>query len=287
MDALHRSLTRLLDQILSPLERVGVEFTILLVGAVFGVFALLVFKYISPQRAIANTKNRIKGHLIEVRLYQDNLKLVTRAIGKVLVQNLRYLGLNILPFIPLTLPFVLIASQLVTRYGFDPVPVVEPQSAHLAGHGVTVTVEWAPEEFDGDFEIQPTEGLVPLSPMVLIRSQGRAFQEFAPTHEGLHEFQIKAGVAQVTKRLWAGVPEVLAEPRIAIQPVRVRGWARWLWPAEAGLPEVPRLKMIEFAYPERDQGWLPGRGPAGVLLWFVLASFVGGLLAIKPLKVQI
>ena len=257
----------------------------------FGALALLLFKYISPQKAIGRAKNRVKGHLIEVRMYQQNLGLVTRAIGKVLWHNLRYLVLNIGPFVPLTLPFVLVAGQLVVRYGFDPVPVTPIHEAQapngLAGRGVTVSLHLSKVLAAQPIRFEPSEDLRPISPLVHSANQGRAFQEFAPTRKGLHELIVHVGGQSTIKTLWAGSGEVLSQPRIPIQPVRVDGWARLLWPAERGLGDIPTLRRIAFEYPVRDLGWLPGRGPTWVLIWFVLASLVGGGLAIRPLGVEI
>lgn len=287
MDAVHRLITRLLDLVFGPLERAGTEWVILVSGAVFGVLALWIFKYISPQDAIRRTKDRIKGNLIEIRLYQDNLRLVTAAIGKVLWANLRYLGLNLGPFVPLAIPFALLAGQLVVRYAYDPIPIQAQESSPLAGDGVTLKLTAQPDApWSAPLEFSPPGELLPTSPLLRIPEQGVAYQAFRPTGQGLHEVQIRWGDQSTLKPIWAGPPEVLGVPRVPLQPLRLRGWERILWPAEPGM-DLAGVARIEFAYPERDQGWLPGSGPLAVLLWFVVASFVAGFAAIKPLRVQI
>ena len=80
----------------------------------------------SAQRRIKAAKNKIKGHLIEIRIYQDDLAIVGRAIVKVLLRNFQYLGLNLLPFVPLSIPFVIVLAQLVVRYGYAPAAVHGP-----------------------------------------------------------------------------------------------------------------------------------------------------------------
>ncbi|HPF15182.1 MAG TPA: hypothetical protein PLJ12_13010 [Planctomycetota bacterium] len=276
MNAVHRLVTRLFDLLVGPFERFGSEWVILGVGAVFGVLALWVFKHISPQRAIRASKERIKGHLIEIRLYQDDLRLVSRAIGKVLWTNLKYLGLNVLPFVPLSMPFALIAGQLVVRYGFEPIPVHAEGAAPLAGSGITVRFEMAPEIGERLREVRVVlpEGLVAGSPLVKSPEQGLAFQEIFAVAQGLHEIQVELGEARSSKMVWSGPPEVLGLPRVPLQPLRVSGWEQILWPAEAGLHGDPLLRRIEFAYPESRLGWLPGHGPVYVLVWFLVASMV-------------
>jgi hypothetical protein len=44
---------------------------------------------------------------------------------------------------------------------------------------------------------------------------------------------------------------------------------------------------VSFVYPESDLGWLPGSGPMGVILVFLVASMAFGIAALKPLGVQI
>ncbi len=287
MDAVHRLISRLLDLAFGPLERLGSEWVIVVTGALFGVFALWAFKYMSPQGAIKRTKDRIKGHLIEIRLYQDNLRLVTAAIGKVLWANLRYLGLNMGPFVPLAIPFALLAGQLVVRYAYDPIPLEAHAGPHLAGDGVTLKLSAEdPSDWQANLALQGPEELVVASPLVRAVAQGVAFQAFRPLTQGLHEVQITWGDQSMVKPIWAGPPEVLGTPRVPLQPLRLRGVERLLWPAEPGL-DLDGLARVEFTYPERSQGWLPGSGPLAVLLWFVLSSLAAGFAAIKPLRVQI
>ena len=82
MNAINRAVTSFFDLVLTPLEAVGDEFAILVVSGVFGVLALWIFKHISWQKGIKGTKDRIKGHLIEIRIYQDDLVTVGKAIGQ-------------------------------------------------------------------------------------------------------------------------------------------------------------------------------------------------------------
>ena len=77
MNAINRAVTSFFDLVLTPLEAVSDEFALLFVSGIFGVLALWIFKHISWQKGIKATKDKIKGHLIEIRLYQDDLVTVT------------------------------------------------------------------------------------------------------------------------------------------------------------------------------------------------------------------
>jgi hypothetical protein len=277
MDALNRAVSAAFDALLWPLERLGVPLALLGASAVFGVLALWLFKHVSAQRRIRTVKDRIAGHLIEIRIWQDDLGIVGRATGKVLLRNLQYLGLNLLPFVPLSIPFVLVLAQLVVRYAWSPLP--------LGGQGVTLVVELAPADASRaqDLVVRWPEGLEPVSPLVRVPSEGRAFQSFRALASGEWQIELELGGRPAeTKAVAAGD----AAPR-ALQPERGRGFLHaLLWPAEPTFDGGSAFRSVSIAYPERDLGWLPG-GAGGIVLTFLVASMLAGALAIRPLGVTI
>ena len=282
MNAINRAVTSFFDFVLTPLEAIGDEFALLFVSGVFGVLALWIFKHISWQKGIKATKDKIKGHLIEIRLYQDDLVIVGKAIGKVLYRNLQYVLLNFGPFIPLAIPFALVAAQMVVRYGFEPAAVQHVTDERLAGAGLTLDIIGDDAAIDG-LEIVLPEGLTALSPLARIPQQGRAFQEFIAEHPGEYVIVLRTGGQEIEKVFVAGGESDVR----TMQPERVSSvFESILWPAEDTLAGTG-LEKIRFAYPESDLGWLPMSGPLGVLVVFVLASMVVGFAFLKPLGVQI
>ena len=290
MNAINGATTWLFDLLLTPLEALGREFALIVISGIFGVLALLVFKHISSQKGIKKAKDKIKGHMIEIRLYQDDLGLVSKAIAKVLLRNLQYVCLNFGPFIPLMLPFGLVAAQMVVRYGFEPVPVVEQPGTLLAGEGITVKIELddAHKRDAASLELLLPEGVEAVSKLVRVPSQGLAFQEIVATTDGAYDLTIEVGGESVVKTLYAGdqTPRKLQAERTSSALMAV------LWPAEDTL-SAP-LKRVSLngltqpeAYPYASLGWLPGSGPLAVLLWFVGFSMLFGFAALKPLGVQI
>lgn len=294
MNALNALLNRVFDLVLTPLELLGVAAALIVASGVFGVIALYVFKLISWQAGIKASKDRIKGHMIEIRLFQDDLRIVGRAVGLVLVRNLQYLGLNFGPILPLAIPFAFLAAQFVVRYAYDPLPVVAADARLMPGQGTLVEVQLAPGRWSevAGLTLELPEGLRALSPLVRAPSEGRAFVEVAPSAPGVHEiaFALPSG-ERGTKQVVVG-----GEPPRALQPRRVsaRDWYRlddpdhWpvLWPAEPAFASDSAFRSIALAYPHRDLGWLPG-GELGILITIAVASMVVGAAAIKPLGVQI
>lgn len=283
MNSLNRVLTKLFDVLLVPLEALGMEMSLILLSGIFGVLALIVFKHISSQKGIKSAKNKIKGHMIEIRLYQDDLGIVSKAICKVLLRNFQYLGFNFAPFVPLAIPFVFVVAQMVVRHGFEPAPV-HVEAPGLAGQGTTLRIELteARRADVADLQVVLPDGVVAVSPLVRAPSRGFAFQEVIATRAGEFEIKLLLGGEELTKEFVAG--DAAAR---TMQPERVRSsWTATLWPAEDTLAGTA-FEHVAFVYPESDLGWLPFSGPFGVILVFVIASMAFGFALLKPLGIQI
>lgn len=284
MNAVNRLANSLFDLLLTPLELMGAEMALILTSGVIGIVALIAFKYISWQKGIKGTKDKIKGHMIAIRIYQDDLVVVFQSVIKVLLRNLQYLSLNFGPFVPLAIPFVFVVAQFVTRYSFDGIPVETLDSSVLAGHGTELSVEFSADQrnaADG-LSIELPDGVVALSGLVRDGQNGVAFMEVAATQPGVHEvvFVLADGTRE-TKLLVAG------EATRTMQPERVKSvFASLLWPAEPSFASDSAFERISFVYPDSNLGWLPG-GVGGVLLVFLIASMAFGILVLKPLGIQI
>lgn len=285
MNVVNHAVTAVFDALLGPLELLGRPAALAIVSAIFGVLALLAFKRVSFQRAIRAVKGRITGHLIEIRIYQDDLRVASRAIGKVLLRNAQYLAINMVPLAVLALPFAFVLAQLVVRFAFAPLPVDANAASTVAGKGTLIEVELERDraELASGLVVRYPDGVEPVSPLVRIPSQGRAFQEVRATKAGSYDVVVAlADGTQVTKRLVAG-PQ--AERRM--QGERGKGFFHaLLWPAEDAFDGDSPFARVAFAYPDAKLGWFPG-GTGGVLLVFLVVSMIAGALAMKPLGVQV
>ena len=287
MNSIHRILGTIFDAVLTPFEWLGDVFALVVVSGIFGVLALLVFKQISWQAGIKATKDKIKGHMIAIRLYQDDLRIVFGSVVKILLRNFQYLGLNFGPILPLFVPFVLIAAQLVVRYGFDPLPVHSQAELGTMLPGrcteLEVRMKRGREAEVASLAIEFPGHLRALSPLARNERDGIAVIEFAAVEAGTGQIDLRVGGKPVGgKWVVAG-----READRSMQPERVSGFfASWLWPAEPTLPQDSPIDVVRFSYPSRDLGYLPG-GPFGVLLTFFLASIVFGIAILKPLNIQI
>jgi len=287
MNSVHKFLTAVFDLALTPLEAIGRIFALILVSGVVGIVALLLFKQISWQGGIKSTKDKIKGHMIAIRIYQDDLVVVFSSVLKVLLRNFQYLGLNFGPILPLLAPFILVAAQLVVRYGFEPLPVVDEAKAvaMLPGRGTMLEIKMkrGHEAEIAKLDVQLPPNLKALSPLARNAYDGVAVMEFAAIAPGAADFQLLMdGQPAGSKAVVAGT-----EPTRSMQPERVSSfWSSWLWPAEPSFASDSPIDSVKFAYPEHDFFWIFS-GPMGVLLLFFVGSMLFGIAIMKPLNIQI
>lgn len=285
MDVLNRLTTRAFDILLAPFELLGVELSLILVSGLFGVLALLVFKQISWQRGIKRVKDRIKGDMIAIRIYQDSPAVVGGSVLRIFLRNFQYLSLNFLPILPLLAPFVLVLAQLVVRYAFAPIPVHGSGEAVLAGEGTVLEIELAPgrEAEVAEMSVHLPPGLKPVSPLVRNAADGFACQEVIAVQPGEWEIEIHfAGGARGIKRIVTG-----DRPARVMQPERVAGfWSSWLWPAEDRFADDGPIERVKFRYPDRDLRFLPD-GLFWIAVIFLVASMAFGAVVLKPLGIQI
>ncbi|MEN8006459.1 MAG: hypothetical protein ABFS42_05555 [Candidatus Krumholzibacteriota bacterium] len=92
----------------------------LAVSVITAAWALLLFKAVTPQARLTATRNRLFGHIYEMGLYQDHLRVVGRIQGDLARANFRYLGLTLPALVVLTVPMVFTLAQLDSRFAHRP-----------------------------------------------------------------------------------------------------------------------------------------------------------------------
>ncbi len=286
MNLVNSIMSRLFDVLMTPFELLGTELALILISGVVGIVCLILFKHISWQDGIKGVKDKIKGNMIAIRLYQDDLWIVFKSVVNVFMRNFQYLGLNFGPILPLLVPFALVLSQLVVRYAYDPLPIVTEQQAEamLPGQGTMLTVHMksGEEARVASLEFDFPEGIRAISPVVRSTVDGRAFVEIVAFDAVQDVIRVRVDGAEETKDIVAG-----DRATRLMQPRRTSSfWWSWLLPAESTFAADSPVADIEFSYPDRHLAYLPG-GEGGIVIVFFLASLVFGAAVLKPLKIQI
>ena len=255
------ALSAVFDVLLAPFGHGPAWFDLLLWSVVAGVLALWVYKRVSNQAGIARTKERIQAQLYEIRLFRHDPIAVLVSTGKALLQNLAYLGYNLVPMAVLLVPMIAVLAQLVANYAFDPVPVgavgllkVRFDPAHSAPYS--------------RLRLDLPPGVVLDAPPVRTPDH-EMFWRLRAESPGDHALTLSFGTDPATK-IWS-----VGGTHRKVAPKRTNGWEAFLYPGEPPLPSGSGFEAIELRYPERDLGLLPG-GELGILATFFGLSLLAG-----------
>jgi hypothetical protein len=217
-------------------------------------------------------KNRIQAHVLEVRLFPDQLSVVLRAYIRVLRFTFAYLAYALKPLLILVLPMVILMGQLDLRFSRTPL---------LPGDSCILKSTLREPLTLGSSSLQLPAGLALTAPPVNIpvlrevdwRIRADGYGDFSPA-------VVIAGQA-FTK-------QVVVSNTIARLPAeRARASAlEWLLdPGEKALPKNGPLRALEVNYAPRSIAL----GPFATEWWvfFLVVSLVSGLILKIVLRIEI
>jgi len=232
------ALTAGFDLVLAPAIRLAPMVTLTFVSVVTGLAMLWVVGRTSNQAGIARAKRGIHAALFEIRLFNDNLGAVLRALGRVLAHNARYLAYSLVPLAWVALPLVLVISQLQAYYGYEGLPVGAPAL-------VTMSLRDGRSAPPGTPTLSATDGIRVDAGPIVFPGAGEVIWRVVPTAPG--DFVLRATVdgEELSKTLHAsGGPARRS-------PFRVSGVLNLLlYPSEPALPSGAPVSQIAVPYPE-------------------------------------
>ncbi len=277
MSYVNVALGAVLDGLLFPFRGLPPLVGLVVVSLLAAVGILLAYKATSNQEKLAAVKRRIHAGLFEIRLFSDDLRAILRALGGILVHNVRYLGLSMVPMLWILPPLVLVATQLQYQYGYGGLETGERTL-------LTVALEQGGDAGTGDgvaaarpaLALETPAGLAVDAPPVWIPSRREMVWRLAAERPGSYEVNLRTSDGAYAKRVVVadGAGRVVrASP---VRPGR-RFLDQLLWPGERPLPAASGIRRIELEYPEGRIGvfgWQLGSWlgiPAWMLLFLVLS----------------
>ncbi len=250
MSLLNAALRAVFDVALRPFAALPPIVPVTIVALVSGIFALLVYRWTSNQEAIAAVKRRLFGHLLEVRLFNDDLRAVLAAQLRLLRENLTYLRLNLVPLLWMIVPFMLLIAQLQFHYGYEGLEVGERTLlvVDLAGAepGAAGGDQAAPRP---PIELEAPAGVAVETAGVWVPSLRQVVWRLRADEPGRHELVVRADGAAFTKSLFVAEPEGGAR-WVRRSPTRRRATIldQLLYPAEPSLPRGGPIERIDVRY---------------------------------------
>lgn len=236
---------------------------------------LFIYKKTSNQQGIKRVKNRIKAHLLEIRLYQNDFRTQLGSQKELLSANLRYLLYNLKPLLVMIVPIFLLLAQLNLWFGYQP---ASPDETFLLKARFIKTVNL--ELLTLDLEVP--EGLQVETPPVRIIDEAEVswrLKIMGPVKDPL--------VISVNgERYQKEMPESHSR-LVRVPAVRVKRnlWQELLYPGEKPLPTDSLLSRIEIRLPQ-PRLYLLGIGFHWLVAYFLL-SIIFGLLLKGIFKVEI
>ncbi|MBZ5572558.1 MAG: hypothetical protein LAO09_11860 [Acidobacteriia bacterium] len=243
-----------------------------LISLVIGLLMVMVFGYTSDQKAIHIAKEHLKAHLLALRLFQDQIPVVMRSYGRILLATGRYLRLAFKPLLFVILPLTILVVQLDRYLGSIP---LEP------GQPFLVKARVANPELLNEASLQLPSGLATTSPAVHVPATNEVAWRVVAEKDGDYEVNVQASDQTLVKRV------VVASGLARLSPVRLRGqfWERMLVSGEPALPENSPIQAIEVQYSSRNIAFA-GLEWNWIWLFFVL-SMVAGFLFKSVLGIEI
>jgi hypothetical protein len=266
-------MTRLFDVLLLPFgahRMLGLS----ALSLVTGVALMFLFKAVSDQKRIKEVREKFKAYILEMRIYQDNIILIHKALFKALATNLTYLRVSLVPILVLVAFVFVIFVQLDERYGRQ---YLEPTDRAL----LTVSLKDGLDPMTVPVDLEPGEGLVVDSPPVRSTAFGQIYWRIKTTDPGNHHMDVK-----VYDKTYS-FPVCAERSNGPIGHVRVAGsiFNPLLYPSLPQIPKDSPIKAVKLNYPKADYSLFGWR--THWLVVFIIFSFVGALIPKFVFRIEI
>ncbi len=264
MNVVHNVFSFVCDVFITPFVRSDPIWPLLLISLLTSIFVLWIYKLFSNQKEIKHVKDQIKAYLLEVRLFTDDPVQTGRSIAGLLLKNLRYLQLNIVPFMVMVVPIVLLIIHLDMRFGRRPLRVGEPTivKVSLSSHPGLDPIR--------DIRVEVSEGLKIETPPVYIPTHHELSWRVSASAPGIHPLHVTIGTEGYTTTV------IASDHLVAVNGVSVRHgfFNRLVHPTHPPL-RLPNIESIEIVYPQRTIHLWSQITLHWIILFFILTIVLG------------
>jgi uncharacterized membrane protein (DUF106 family) len=233
---------RVVDLILLPFRGMSPWFGMTAASLLTALLMLEVFKLTSNQAAIRKAKDRIKAHLLELRLYKDNMRVTLRAQAAILKANLAYMAANLKPLAVMIVPLVLILAQL--SLWFDRAPL-RPGQETLVKVGLVETAD----PVSLDLQLEAPAGLEVSSPAVRIPDEHEIVWRIKAVAPGNGRLILRVADGTIEKSITVGGRSLT---KVSTLASRGSIWKQVLYPGERPLPAGTPVRSVEVLYPAKS-----------------------------------
>lgn len=263
-------MTGLLDLIVWPFTSLGPMWALLVVSLLAGVLMLWLFGKTSNQERIHVVRDRIRGNMMAIRLYGDDLGLLFRLQGRILRQTMTYMAHALVPMLVMIVPVLLILIQLNLRFASRPLAPGETTV-------VKVTLRDG-SALSAPVDLEVPDGVAIETPAVRIESKRELAWRVRGDAPGRHVLVVKTGNERIDKELvvgggWGAISEKRTGEGF---------FDALLFPKEPPIGSSSVVKSVEMQYHELplsllgwDMNWLVVFFVASVLFGFAFRRALG------------
>lgn len=225
---------------------------------------LFIFKHTSNQKGIKTAKDKIKAHLLELRLYKDNLRISLKAQGSILRQNSKYIAYSAKPLLFMIIPIVLIIAHTNFWFGYTS---LEPGEKTL----VKVKLNENYDPLETDIRLEPSPAYLIETPPLRILEENEIDWRISPLQKGVHALEFSVAGEKIKKTL-----SVKSPPLSRISPVKFQKnfFDELINPTEAPIRKDLPIKSIEVLYPTKNMNVF-GLGIHWLIVYFILTIIMG------------
>jgi hypothetical protein len=244
--------------IFAPIGTLSGWLSATLVAVVTGVVMLVAFKYTSNQAAIKRVRAGIKANTLALKLFKESAMVAIRAQQGMLSGAFWLMVYAIVPILVMTVPVLLILSQLALWYQSRP---LRPNEEAV----VTVKLREASDSAMPEVRLEPNVGLDVKTGPVRIFSQKEVCWDIKAREEGYHQVQFRVGDQIYSKVLAVGAGMM----RVSVMRPGWNAKDVLLHPYESPFPADSPVQSIEIKYPSRDT-WVDGTN-TWVWYWLIVS----------------
>jgi len=239
---------KLFELIFFPFQRMSPWVAMALISFLTSLLMLFIFRFTSNQQGIRRVKNKIKAHLLELRLFKDSLGLSLQAQGNILRYNLTYISYSLKPLLVMFIPVMLILIQLNLWFGYQ---ALSPGQEAIIK--VKLTNDQNPMVIDLAFELSSSFDIE--TPALRMEKEREIDWRIQVKEKGIHELRLAVDSQGIVKKVIVGKKSLKK-----ISPLKVRRSLidELFNPGEAPLPGKLPVKSIGVTYPSKKMnlfGW--------------------------------
>jgi hypothetical protein len=247
MQAYQVATTRLFDAILLPLQSFHPLVSLGGISLLTGIVMLIAFRYTSNQSEIRRNKEKAKAHILEIRLFKHDPRIVMGAQRRILGYSLVHLKYSLVPFFVMLPLLVIILVQLHLRFSYNPL---------RPGESAVVTVKLAEQiPWQGaTVDLSVPDGVEIETPALRLEEEREVSWRVKAHQVGEFDLTFRLPGRDVEKRL------IVADELVKVSPRKARSTFLdlLLFPGEAPLPHDLPIQFIDVQYPPQDfpfLGW--------------------------------